>query len=174
MNHNDSICLMSVDGTDFRIQNQYPFWSGWFSFKFNGPGLRYEIGLCIQTGWIVWVNGPFAPGPWPDINIFRGWLKRHLAVGECVEADQGYRGDPQVHCPLDHCDHLFQWESKFDVRARHETVNRRIKDFHVMKNQFRHDIEKHVHCFNAVAVITQLNIQSFEPLYQVEYRTHME
>ena len=65
---------MSVDGTDFRIQNPTQFWKGWYSFKFKGPGVRYEVALSIQSADIVWVNGPFPAGAWPDINIFRGWL----------------------------------------------------------------------------------------------------
>jgi len=63
-------CKVSVDGTDFRIFNWKPFWSGWFSHKFKGPGVRYEVGLCIRTGDIVWINGPFPCGQYPDITIF--------------------------------------------------------------------------------------------------------
>ena len=59
-------CKITVDGTDFRIQEPSPFDPKWYSHKFRGPGLRYEIGVCIKTGWIVWVNGPFPAGAWPD------------------------------------------------------------------------------------------------------------
>lgn len=52
-------CLVSVDGTDFRIYERHPFWSGWFSHKFKGPGVRYEVAVCIKTGDVVWINGPF-------------------------------------------------------------------------------------------------------------------
>jgi hypothetical protein len=82
---NGSTCLLTVDGTDFRIQEPSPFWRGWYSHKFRGPGLRYEVALNIQNGWICWVKGPFAPGPWPDIKIFRGWLKGILEFGEMVK-----------------------------------------------------------------------------------------
>ena len=41
-------CLVSVDGVDFEIEEPYPYereWSRrWFSPKFKGPGLRYEVG----------------------------------------------------------------------------------------------------------------------------------
>jgi hypothetical protein len=57
------------------------------SHKSQGAGYRYEMGVCIQTGDIVWVNGPFKCGDWPDINIFRCGLKGRLAPGEKVEAD---------------------------------------------------------------------------------------
>ena len=38
-------CWISLDGTDFRIQEPTPFDPKWFSHKFKGPGLRYEIGV---------------------------------------------------------------------------------------------------------------------------------
>ena len=53
-------CLLSVDGTDFRIAMGYnkAFWS----YKFKKSGLRYEVALCIKTGDICWWSGPYAPG----------------------------------------------------------------------------------------------------------------
>lgn len=36
-------CLTTVDGTDFRIGNPTPFKKVWYTKKFNGPGLRYEL-----------------------------------------------------------------------------------------------------------------------------------
>lgn len=167
INQNGSTCLMTVDGTDFPIPEPSPFWSGWFSHKFRGSGLRYEVGLNIQNGWICWINGPFAPGPWPDIKIFRGWLKWRLKQNEMVEADAGYRGDFRVSCPSDWRNQV-ENSMKRGARARHETVNRRFKQFHCMKN-FRHDKNLHAHCFNAIAVITQIAIENDEPLYDIEY-----
>ena len=73
---------ITVDGTDFRIQEPVPFDTGWFSHKFKGPGVRYEVGIAIQTGWIVWVNGPFMCGNWPDLRIARDSLHAELEAGE--------------------------------------------------------------------------------------------
>ena len=53
-------CKITVDGTDFHIQEPAQFDPKWYSHKFKGPGLCYEIGVCIKTRWIVWVNGPFS------------------------------------------------------------------------------------------------------------------
>jgi hypothetical protein len=64
-------CLVSVDGTDCPTQEPTPFSPVNYSYKFNGPGLRYEVALCILTGDIVWVNGPFEPGKYSDLAIFR-------------------------------------------------------------------------------------------------------
>ncbi|MEL7343218.1 MAG: hypothetical protein AAGM67_22230, partial [Bacteroidota bacterium] len=52
-------CLVSVDGVDFQI----PYSGRQFKshkFKF-GSALRYEAAVCILTGELVWVNGPFEP-----------------------------------------------------------------------------------------------------------------
>ena len=50
--------------------------------------------MSIQTGYIVWVNGPFECGSYPDIKIFWKNLKSHLDPNEFVEADAGYHGEP--------------------------------------------------------------------------------
>jgi hypothetical protein len=61
---------VSVDGTDFRLPQQHPN-KHYFSHKFKTSGYRYEVALCIQTGDIVHINGPFPCGLYPDISIFR-------------------------------------------------------------------------------------------------------
>jgi hypothetical protein len=88
-----NICLISVDGTDFWIFNILPFWTGWLSHKFKGPGIRHKVALNIMMGDIVWINGPIRCGCDPDITIFRLSLKHELLPGEKAEADLGYRGE---------------------------------------------------------------------------------
>jgi hypothetical protein len=61
----------------------------WYGMVWYGKA-RYEIGICIKTGDILWVNGPFMCGSWLDIKIYRRDLKQKLRVGEMVEADSGY------------------------------------------------------------------------------------
>ena len=36
----------------------------------------------MMTGGIVWTNGPYEPGIWPDIKIFHGSLMCHLGQNE--------------------------------------------------------------------------------------------
>jgi hypothetical protein len=74
----------------------------WFSHKFNGAGVRYELGVCIQTGNIVWVAGPFLPGDYPNVTIFQLGMMPRLGEGETVEADSSYAGDIPVHTPEDY------------------------------------------------------------------------
>jgi hypothetical protein len=168
MNDNGSICLVSVDGTDFRIFEQFPFDPKWYSHKFNGPGIRYEVGICIQTGWIVWVNGPYPCGEWPDIQIARDWLIYELDRGEKYLGDGGYfDGNQWSETPtgLNNEDQ----KMKAEARARHETVNGRFKQFGVLERRFRHKIHLHGKVFMAVANLVQAAIQGQHPTFQVDY-----
>ena len=124
--------------------------------------------VCIQTGDICWINGPFKCGRWPDLSIFRRDLKQQLVPGEMVECDLGYRGDDACRHK-----HIFfnqaDLNAKADARARHETVNSDIKRFECLKQAWRHDRHLHKHAFAACAVLTQLGYNSGRPPYQVVY-----
>ncbi|CAB9496793.1 expressed unknown protein [Seminavis robusta] len=161
-------CKITVDGTDCPINQPTPFCKSWFSHKFEGPGLRYEVGVCIQTGDIVWINGPFRCGAWPDLKIFKRDLVHQLAPHEFVEADGGYL-HPRVRTP----NKFVSWSdkrAKDDARHRHEGINSMLKSFGVLNFWFRHDLWLHKHCFGACAVVTQLGIDdgSIHP-WQVRY-----
>lgn len=83
-------CFVSLDGVDFPINEPTPFSSKWFSHKFKATGLRYEVGVCIHTGKIVWAYGGFPCGDWPDLRLARHCLVTFLEGGEKVLADKGY------------------------------------------------------------------------------------
>ena len=66
-------CLMSIDGTDFRILQKGAATRGnaFGSHKYAGKSaLRYELGIDILAGNLVWVSGPYPAGKWNDINFF--------------------------------------------------------------------------------------------------------
>jgi hypothetical protein len=155
--------LVYVDGTDFRIRMRKPFEKCWWSHKFKGAGLRYEVATSIQSGEIVWTNGPFLPGDFPDISIFRRDLIYKLDDDEKVEADLGYRGEPSFIRLPD------KTREQQMVSARHETCNGRFKQWGALSQHFRHATAKHSWVFQAVVVITQLEIENGEPLFNVEY-----
>jgi DDE superfamily endonuclease len=135
--------------------------------------LRYEVALCIRTGDIVWVSGPFPAGQWPDLKIFRLELKHYLGPGERVEADKGYRGEYPLCVKTN-----FPGEDpetkrmRRRVLARHETVNKRFKHFAILRERFRHEKDmmgKHGFAFRAIVVLTQLSFYDGAPLNQVYY-----
>jgi hypothetical protein len=79
---------VTVDCTDFHVLETYPFEKG--LWLFNRPGLRYEIGVCIATGLIVWLNGPYLPQQMNDLSIFQHRMMWALTDGEWIVGDQGY------------------------------------------------------------------------------------
>ena len=121
MDDNGCRCKVTLDGTDFKICEPRPFDPIWYSEKFNGPALQHETGMCIQTGWIVWVNGPF-PAGLPDRNIAREWTNQELQDGECYLADGGYCDGLQYAMTPTGLHNYDQYMKKV-VSARHEAVN---------------------------------------------------
>jgi hypothetical protein len=143
---------------------RYPFDPSYSSHKFKASGLRYGISTCIQTRDIVSCHGPFPAGKWPDINIYRQFVKPMLAPNERVEADAGYHADPTIHGPLDYC---CQSEKSVKKKAagRHETINGRLETFRCLRNQFRHNHHEHKYYFFTAAVTTQLMLQKYGSYY---------
>jgi hypothetical protein len=95
----ESICLISLDGIDYMVMEPWPFAKKWYSKKFNGPGVKYEVGVCIKTGMIVWVNGPFIAST-NDATIFGETLADLLAEDEGVKVDAGYKGHDKFKQPI--------------------------------------------------------------------------
>ena len=96
-------CLMLVDGNDFCIPQMGAAVKGnaFASHKYAGKSsLRYELGVDIIASRLVWIQGPYPAGKWPDIKIFNAVLSHFLEPGERVEADGGYRGQvDEIKCP---------------------------------------------------------------------------
>jgi hypothetical protein len=152
-----SIVTASVDGTDFQIEEPQPFSPVWYSHKFRGPGLRYEVTLSLEGSDIVYVNGPF-PCSVPDINIYRSSLKNQLRDDELLIADKGYQGEDKIVLPGTGT--ALQNEAIKLIRARHETLNARLKNFGCLSSVWRHDLSKHRICFFSAVIITQLSLET--------------
>jgi hypothetical protein len=58
---------------------------------------------------------------------------------------------------------------KKKILARHETVNKRIKQFCCLNFRFRHYLHLHPRFFHAVVNLTQLMNLNGEPLYSVNF-----
>jgi len=141
---------MTIDGTDFRIQQKGVA-------KKGKSALRYELGIDILKGNLVWVEGPYPAGAWPDIKIFLNCLMGHLLPGKRVEADKGYVGHPdKIKCPNIDCNLVRNLGMQSAARSRHETFNGRLKNWGILERTYRHNIELHGTVFTACVVITQL------------------
>ena len=120
----------------------------------------------------MWIHGPYPAGKWPDIKIFRDSLISFLEEGERVEADDGYIGEAPRHVKCPKC-FANPPETEFmqqRVRNRQETVNKRFKDWEILRVIFRNDTLLHGDVFRSIAIVTQLSIQNGEPLFQCGYR----
>jgi hypothetical protein len=180
MRDNGSQCKVTVDGTDFRIMEPSPFDPKWLSEKFNGPGLKYEVAVCIQTGWIVHTNGPYPCGEWHDLTVARDDLCYKLIEreDEMALADGGYQdGYNFFETPTGHNND--DQRMKAVARARHETVNRRFKMWGVLGQRFRGKPQHHSKFFDAVANLTQFLImfsyycgRTERDLFAIDYNDH--
>ena len=129
-----------------------------FSHKFKHAGLRYEIAISVKTGWIVHVNGPFKCGEWSDLKIARTLLHKRLCKGEYYFADNGYR---DVCGPAVLKEDLNQDEMGpyMRIRMRHETINKRFKEWGIFRQRYHHSELCHGSVFKALAVLIQLDIE---------------
>lgn len=140
------------------------------SHKFKGKcALRYELGIDIVEGNLVWIEGPYAAGKYSDITIFRHTLIHFLDPFERVVADDGYIGEApmKVKCPGTCVDSPEDLAEQSRVRSRHETLNGRFKCWEILKQVFRHNILDHGAVFRAIAVVIQLSIDEGQKLFSV-------
>ena len=108
-----------------------------------------------MTGDIVWVNGGMPCGEWPDLRLARDSYTSMVLPNGMTVADDGYN------------DRNYFIHNK-KIMARHETVNRRLKQFSVLNQVFRHQRHLHPQCVHAVANITQVMIANGERLYYLD------
>ena len=85
-----SACYVTVDGTDFRIEEPTPFDGKCYSHKFKAAGLRYGIGVTFNGGLLVWFRGPYLAGEFSHVRMFHDSMKNSLKEGEYIIADLGY------------------------------------------------------------------------------------
>ena len=150
------MCFVTVDGTEFRIMEPIPFNKDCFSHKLKGRGLRYEIVVSIRKRHIVSINGPFPTGAYPDRRIFNEGIKLQLEEYEMIIGDGGYKGDKVKTLTGNH--------NSFDcmcsvARARHKAINHRFKEFHCLKNIYRHSTQEHYKFFAPCALLVQLVLE---------------
>jgi hypothetical protein len=146
------------------------FATEFMSHKFKGNGLKYEVGVCIATGHIVWVHGPSRAGK-SNITLARQAFVSFLNDDEMAVANSGYQGEFQLIKTPDkvHFRSGLEFYDAAVARACYETVNLRFKNNQVLVKRLRHSLAFHSACFQAVAVVSQLIIKNVEPLFDVQY-----
>ena len=78
------------------INEPFPFEPGYYSHKFHRAGVRYELGVSIQSGDIDWLNGPFPCGLFADQKIAKEeGLEDAMDPGEHYLCDGVYFRDTE-------------------------------------------------------------------------------
>lgn len=87
-------------------------------------------------------------------------MKQALLPGKKVVGDAGYK---DITCSASaQGPEANSWGY---VRARHEAVNKRIKQFMVFGRRFRHSKRIQYMCFHAAVNLTQLMIENGKPVF---------
>ena len=90
----------------------------WYSHKFNGPALRYEVAVSIHGGDVVWAYGGVPAGETNDLMLARMAYIHRVDHGEKTIADSVYR------------DHIFFVNSpslgQYNPEDHNQTILRRI------------------------------------------------
>ena len=101
------------------------------------------------------------------VRIAEQWLHKVLNRGEYYIADAGYRcqhGPAVMHNdmpPHERRKHAL-------IRARHEMINGRLKEWRILTTVYRHDESMHGAVVATITIITQLEMQfGLRPIHQV-------
>ena len=161
---------VTVDGVHFRIMEPthplYKIDTGFYSHKFGGAGVDYEIAISIFEPRVLWVNGPFPSGQ-GDREIFKAALRAKIPRGHIALMDRGYRGGGKCVSTVNSLDSDELNEFKTRALARHENFNARLKRFKILREKFRCSHKKHGVVFDSVCCLCQLEMMFGMPVFDV-------
>lgn len=177
----ETIFILTVDGIHFRVyEPKHPTYSKntkYYSHKFQSAGLDYEIAISIFEAKVVWINGPFRAGQ-NDKAVFKAGLLQKMRDEKASRgpnggdvlgvADKGYKGVAKEfisHSSSRDSPEVREFKSR--ALSRHENFNGRLTNFAVLKQEFRHNLEMHPICFEAVVVICQYHLDNGSSLLEV-------
>jgi hypothetical protein len=171
-NEDIPVFLLTVDGVHCQIHEpMHPTKSkdqSYYSHKFKRSALNYEVGVSVYDNALVWLSGPTKASQ-HDITIFRSpdGLKEIIPDGRRVIGDRGYasRREAAVLSTPNSSDPTEVRKFKSRARARHESFNGKIKNFRVLSECFRHNLEDHKTVFEAICVICQYQLENGSPLF---------
>jgi hypothetical protein len=170
--------IASVDGTHCRIfEPRTDPGSKWYSHKFNGPGVAYEVVIALHSTNVISVRGPF-PASIHDITVFRGGRKDEFPknpaavifktkAGQRVIGDSGYEGEHEKVAITREGDSVEVKKFKARAKARHESFNSRLKSFQILDLAFRHGFGQHQMAFEAVCTLCQLDMENGHVLMEM-------
>lgn len=133
---NKTHIFVTLKSMDCPIQR--PMDSGrqrYFSSRINGPAMRYEIGLSLRTGQIVWVNGGYPCGEVDDLTLAKKAYVQAVQEGEKTMAGNAYTDSPYFIVPKSHPRLAEQFQMAEEL---HNTVQNAFRQWAVLRTSFRH------------------------------------
>jgi hypothetical protein len=158
--------------------------SKWYSHKFNGPGVSFEVVADPMEGKIRWINGP-EPASIHDLTFLRGgkkgqtkkWKRSslyfHLPKSARLIGDSAYEGQPDKVSTTKDAHKPATKKLFARMKSMQETCFKRFKDFRVLRESFRHGkstedkLAKIKSSFEAVAVLLQYDFENGARLFEV-------
>ena len=105
--------------------------------------LRYELGVDVLAGNLVWIQGPYPASKYSDIKFLTRF---------CVISSSRASGSTdKIKCPGNDANPADNRAMQGRVRARHEMLNGRLKNWGILSQVFRHHIMTHGNVFRACA-----------------------
>eukprot|EP00957_Ditylum_brightwellii_P145701 11094452-Ditylum_brightwellii.AAC.1 len=152
----DNFFILNVDGVHCHVfEPRYMPSAGWYLQKLNKSGLCYEIGVAIHHDKVCWVNGHFPAGQ---------RLMSKIPHDKHGIGDEGCVGVPSKVSTRNELNSAKVKEFKSRVRARHETVNGKLKSFGILNQTFcttgKQHLEKHKAAFEACLVLLQYKVDN--------------
>jgi DDE superfamily endonuclease len=117
---------------------------------------------------VLRIYGPRHAGE-NDITVFRlpGGIMELIPPGKKLIGDSGFRGEPdKITTPSKH-DSLDVEKLKQRARACQETFFKRIKDYQILRQEFRSEMQYHQMVFEAVCVLVQYDMENGHPLFEI-------
>lgn len=158
--------IVSVDGSHFQMneprdphvcRNRTNY-----SHKSNAAGVNYEVAVALFLQRIVWIRGPM-PASVNDSRAFKEGLMAEIPQGKRIVVDNGYEGVPDIFSASNQFDSSVSKEFKKRAKSRQETLNGKMAVYQCLEARFRHKTRNHGFCFDAVAVLTQYEIEDEGP-----------
>eukprot|EP01133_Synstelium_polycarpum_P020626 gene20626-24771_t len=138
-----------------------------YSFKHSDVGFKYEVGVNIETGEILWCRGPYK-GAASDVTIFRKHLKQTINVDglERYIGDKGYQGEQQylltpvkkpANGELTDQENIYNnWVSHYRIIV--ENCFAKFKIFKCFSTPWRSSLKKHKQAFFLVVWLVNREI----------------
>ena len=162
---------LTFDGTDYRVAEKMhktmPIDKGMMSQKFKHAALKYEVGMSTQTKRCVWIHGPVRGGLNDKTLMQQSKVLDKIKEGKLAVVDRGYINHQlkdKLTWPNSHHDPATNnYLSR--LRLRQETFHGRLKQYAILKETFRHNTDLHRFAMEAVAVLTQYDMDNGHPLF---------